>query len=162
MVGGTRSATHFIVSPSTYQPAPADTQTHTRARTQSAQTITCKTHGNTHTLHKLTSRQTQIDIEAGISPRGVNVNICPCHTHKDEVCMLVRPHVWQCLIKWNRGRVLLCFFKLCFPKVGGFYDTTDTSYSTSTETCSTAPIHSAVWAVCKGQKRNQFHPDKCK
>lgn len=71
------------------------TQTHMRAHTQSAQTITRKTHGNTHTSHELTSTQTQIDIEVGISPQGVNVNTCPCHTHKDEGCRLVRPHVCQ-------------------------------------------------------------------
>ena len=78
MVGGTSSATHFIVLAPAYQPP--------RVHSGSM---------GTHTYQGFTSTQAQIDMEAGASPQGVNINICPCHTHKGEGCRLVWPHEWQ-------------------------------------------------------------------
>lgn len=109
MVGGARSATHFIVSPSTYQPPHGHTHTHTNCTNDYTQ----ETHGNkhTHTWRKITSTQTQIDIEAGVSPQGVNINICPCHTHKGEGCRLVRPHVPHHQMEWRESSA--SHFGLC-------------------------------------------------
>lgn len=91
MVGGARSATHFIVSPSAWHPP----HMHTHTQCTSTHTGCMGAHTHTHTHQGFTSTQTQTDIAPAVSPQGVNINICPCHTHKGEGCRLVRPHVWQ-------------------------------------------------------------------
>ena len=81
MVGGARSATHFIVSPSAWHPPHAHTHTHTHTQCTSTYTQDAWEHTHTHTHQGFTSTQTQTDIAAAVSPQGVNINICPCHTH---------------------------------------------------------------------------------
>lgn len=71
---------------------------------------THKSHIGTHTYQGFTSTQTQIDIEAAVSPQGVNINICPCHTHKDEGCRLAWPHMWQYVKNSNVGKDAAFFF----------------------------------------------------
>lgn len=127
MVGGARSATHFIVSPSAWHPP----HMHTHTQCTSTHTGCMGAHTHTHTHQGFTSTQTQTDIAPAVSPQGVNINICPCHTHKGEGCRLVRPHVWQRAGSkmWENSLLLFLFFWFpdffffFFQKVAtGFYN----------------------------------------
>lgn len=167
MVGGARSATHFIVSPSAWHPP----HMHTHTQCTSTHTGCMGAHTHTHIRGLHPHKHKQILHQPSLH-RGLTSTYVPV-THIKVKVVGSCGHTCGSMRGKKCEKTLCCFFSFFdfqtfffffFKKLprGFITETFDRRSRLYRQRATHLPNHSAVWAVCKGQKRNQFHPDKCK